>query len=267
MSSRGRKRNDNLPPSRAREVQRAFRARRKQHLAALEERIDVLETENARLRQMLALPPSDRQPLGRGPTGREPARRVSTPGASGSTSGPTTAPTIGIDLAVDPGADPVPAASPPPLSPGQPVRSPSAGAWPPPLQPPADWPLNHPPGPGSAVRAPSPYSHLGTYGSFYTIPRPASERSRHATEGLRQAAEGDPGTYNSTSNPHVVLPTSLPIPEGYTEALPPWTLDAEAWWILPPVPLPWQTKELPKGAIDPFEAEKYRDLQATYTGG
>ncbi|KAG8727354.1 hypothetical protein FRC12_022559 [Ceratobasidium sp. 428] len=164
MSSRGRKRNDNLPPSRAREVQRAFRARRKQHLAALEERIDVLETENARLRQMLALPPSDRAPLGRGPTGREPARRVSTPGASGSTSAPAPAPAIGIDLAVtDPNADPVPAASPPPLSPGQPGRSPSAGSWPPPLQPP-EWPLNHPPGPGSAVRAPSPYAqHLGTY--------------------------------------------------------------------------------------------------------
>ncbi|KAG8705541.1 hypothetical protein FRC08_001625 [Ceratobasidium sp. 394] len=191
MSSRGRKRNDNLPPSRAREVQRAFRARRKQHLAALEERIDVLETENARLRQMLALPPSDRQPLGRGPTGREPARRVSTPGASGSASGPAAAPAMGIDLTVDSGTDPVPAASPPPLSPGQPVRSPSAGAWPPPLQPPTDWPLNHPPGPSSAVRAPSPYSqHLDT------IPHPASERSRHATEGLQRAAEGDPNTYN-----------------------------------------------------------------------
>ncbi|KAG9118848.1 hypothetical protein FRC07_006437, partial [Ceratobasidium sp. 392] len=198
MSSRGRKRNDNLPPSRAREVQRAFRARRKQHLSALEERIDVLETENARLRQMLALPPSDRQPLGRGPTGREPARRVSTPGASGSASGPTTAPTIGIDLAeTDPSADPVPAVSPPPLSPGQPGRSPSAGAWPPPLQPP-EWPLNHPPGPSSAVRAPSPYAqHLGTYGSSHTMPRPGSEQSRHATEGLQQPPGGDPNAFNA----------------------------------------------------------------------
>ncbi|QRV93337.1 hypothetical protein RhiJN_21355 [Ceratobasidium sp. AG-Ba] len=74
-------------------------------------------------------------------------------------------------------------------------------------------------------------------------------------------------TEASASSPGLVLPTSLPIPEGYEEALPPWTLDAEAWWILPPVPLPWQAKVLPKGALDPFEEERYRDLQATYTGG
>ncbi|KAJ1305151.1 hypothetical protein OPQ81_000187 [Rhizoctonia solani] len=153
MSSRGRKRNDNLPPSRAREVQRAFRARRKQHLAALEERIDVLEAENARLRQMLALPPSDRQPLGRGPTGREPPRRPP--------------PDAGTNSAPDPN---LPAGSPPPppISPGgQHGRSPSAGAWPPSMQP-SEWPPNpqhHPPPPPgpSGVRPPSPYSHLGTY--------------------------------------------------------------------------------------------------------
>ncbi|KAG8749105.1 hypothetical protein FRC11_011585, partial [Ceratobasidium sp. 423] len=168
MSSRGRKRNDNLPPSRAREVQRAFRARRKQHLAALEERIDVLETENARLRQMLALPPSDRQPLGRGPTGREPARRA--PQDAGTSTAPLAA-SLGIDLTVpDAAPDPnMPAGSPPPpLSPGggQHGRSPSAGAWPPPMQPP-EWPPNpqhHPPPPPApgGVRPPSPYSHLGT---------------------------------------------------------------------------------------------------------
>lgn len=33
-SKRGRKRNDNLPPNRARDVQRAFRARRAAHLEA-----------------------------------------------------------------------------------------------------------------------------------------------------------------------------------------------------------------------------------------
>ncbi|GAB1521183.1 hypothetical protein RhiTH_004274 [Rhizoctonia solani] len=167
MSSRGRKRNDNLPPSRAREVQRAFRARRKQHLAALEERIDVLEAENARLRQMLALPPSDRQPLGRGPTGREPPRRGQPDAATGTA---PLATSLGIDLTVpDPASDPnMPAGSPPPpLSPGaQHGRSPSAGAWPPPMQP-SEWPPNPqhhpppPPGPGG-VRPPSPYGHLGT---------------------------------------------------------------------------------------------------------
>ncbi|KAG8748275.1 hypothetical protein FRC10_007665 [Ceratobasidium sp. 414] len=73
-SKRGRKRNDNLPPNRARDVQRAFRARRTAHLQELEHRVEVLETENYRLRQMLSLPPSDRQPLGRGPTGRDPGK-------------------------------------------------------------------------------------------------------------------------------------------------------------------------------------------------
>ncbi|GAB1521921.1 bZIP transcription factor [Rhizoctonia solani] len=73
-SKRGRKRNDNLPPNRARDVQRAFRARRAAHLQDLESRVEVLETENYRLRQMLSLPPSDRQPLGRGPTGRDPGK-------------------------------------------------------------------------------------------------------------------------------------------------------------------------------------------------
>ena len=36
-SKRGRKRNDNLPPNRARDVQRAFRARRANYIATLEE--------------------------------------------------------------------------------------------------------------------------------------------------------------------------------------------------------------------------------------
>ncbi|WVO13170.1 hypothetical protein L204_100782 [Cryptococcus depauperatus] len=67
---RGRKPNDHLPPSRAREVQRAFRLRRAEHLAALEERILQLETENTQLRTLLSLPGADRPRLGSGPTGR-----------------------------------------------------------------------------------------------------------------------------------------------------------------------------------------------------
>lgn len=88
-SKRGRKVNKDLPPSRARDVQRAFRARRAAHLEvcrtqhpppthrlmcmrqALEERVAVLEQENALLRATLKLPPSDRPVLGRGPTGKE----------------------------------------------------------------------------------------------------------------------------------------------------------------------------------------------------
>ncbi|PPR02602.1 hypothetical protein CVT24_002173 [Panaeolus cyanescens] len=70
-SKRGRKRNDNLPPNRARDVQRAFRARRAAHLKALEDRVSELEEENGCLRQALNLPPSNRPPLGKGPTGKD----------------------------------------------------------------------------------------------------------------------------------------------------------------------------------------------------
>ncbi|WVR05740.1 hypothetical protein IAU60_002765 [Kwoniella sp. DSM 27419] len=67
---RGRKPNDQLPPSRAREVQRAFRLRRAEHLAGLEERILQLEQENNSLRALLNLPQADRGKIGSGPTGR-----------------------------------------------------------------------------------------------------------------------------------------------------------------------------------------------------
>ncbi|KAG5645552.1 hypothetical protein DXG03_005827 [Asterophora parasitica] len=70
-SKRGRKRNDNLPPNRARDVQRAFRARRAAHLQALEQRVSELEVENAKLRKMVGWPPDDRPPLGKGPTGKD----------------------------------------------------------------------------------------------------------------------------------------------------------------------------------------------------
>ncbi|KAI9454550.1 hypothetical protein BJY52DRAFT_1284091 [Lactarius psammicola] len=70
-SKRGRKRNDNLPPNRARDVQRAFRARRAAHLDALEQRVAELEEENSNLRAALNLPPANRLPLGKGPTGKD----------------------------------------------------------------------------------------------------------------------------------------------------------------------------------------------------
>ncbi|CAL1716839.1 unnamed protein product [Somion occarium] len=70
-SKRGRKRNDNLPPNRARDVQRAFRARRAAHLEALEQRVAELEEENNTLRAALNLPPASRPPLGKGPTGKD----------------------------------------------------------------------------------------------------------------------------------------------------------------------------------------------------
>ncbi|GAA5877086.1 hypothetical protein JCM8547_007302 [Rhodosporidiobolus lusitaniae] len=52
---RGRKQDDSLPPSRSREIQRAFRARRAALLANLERRVVFLEGENAELRRRLGL--------------------------------------------------------------------------------------------------------------------------------------------------------------------------------------------------------------------
>lgn len=51
-------------------MQRAFRLRRAEHLATLEERINLLESENSQLRALLALPEAERDRIGSGPTGR-----------------------------------------------------------------------------------------------------------------------------------------------------------------------------------------------------
>ncbi|KAL4062836.1 hypothetical protein V8B97DRAFT_2022459 [Scleroderma yunnanense] len=84
-SKRGRKRNDNLPPNRARDVQRAFRARRAAHLQALEMRVSELEEENNCLRAALNLPPANRTPLGKGPTGKDKPKSLDNPALSQST--------------------------------------------------------------------------------------------------------------------------------------------------------------------------------------
>jgi hypothetical protein len=109
-SKRGRKRNDNLPPNRARDVQRAFRARRAAHLdvriilryfkrfadlrsfsflsqQALEQRVAELEEENANLRAALNLPPANRPPLGKGPTGKDKPKATSAPASRPSQAG------------------------------------------------------------------------------------------------------------------------------------------------------------------------------------
>jgi len=52
--TRGRKKNLNLPLSRSLEQQRAFRARRAQHIASLEERCHKAEAENELLRREIA---------------------------------------------------------------------------------------------------------------------------------------------------------------------------------------------------------------------
>ncbi|KAH9928693.1 uncharacterized protein B0H18DRAFT_1117878 [Fomitopsis serialis] len=87
-SKRGRKRNDNLPPNRARDVQRAFRARRAAHLEALESRVTELEEENNNLRAALNLPPANRMPLGKGPTGKDRPKSLSQPQQSNTASQP-----------------------------------------------------------------------------------------------------------------------------------------------------------------------------------
>ncbi|SCV74717.1 BQ2448_7746 [Microbotryum intermedium] len=53
-AKRGRKQDDSLPPSRARDVQRAFRARRAEQLSALEDQVRALQQENAELKRELA---------------------------------------------------------------------------------------------------------------------------------------------------------------------------------------------------------------------
>ncbi|KAG7449550.1 uncharacterized protein BT62DRAFT_1001841 [Guyanagaster necrorhizus] len=84
-SKRGRKRNDNLPPNRARDVQRAFRERRAAHLQAMEQRVAELEVENDCLRRALNLPPASRSPLGRGPTGKDMPKAYVPDASSGDT--------------------------------------------------------------------------------------------------------------------------------------------------------------------------------------
>ncbi|OCH95468.1 hypothetical protein OBBRIDRAFT_831026 [Obba rivulosa] len=87
-SKRGRKRNDNLPPNRARDVQRAFRARRAAHLQALEHRVAELEEENNVLRATLGMPLANRPALGRGPTGKDKPKGPSSQSSNMSTSLP-----------------------------------------------------------------------------------------------------------------------------------------------------------------------------------
>ncbi|KAF8747336.1 hypothetical protein RHS02_00272, partial [Rhizoctonia solani] len=73
-----------------------------------------------------------------------------------------------------------------------------------------------------------------------------------------------------SSEPAVVpcpIPTDKPAPDGFPDYLPPWRPQAESWWILTAAPLPWQTKTLPKGALDNQETIRLQDFQATYEGG
>ncbi|KAH7335863.1 hypothetical protein B0J17DRAFT_668182 [Rhizoctonia solani] len=72
---------------------------------------------------------------------------------------------------------------------------------------------------------------------------------------------------NSSTAPFCQLPTGKPAPDGFTDSLPPWSLQAEAWWIFSAIPLPWQAKKLPQGALDVQEASSLQEFRATYQGG
>lgn len=98
---RGRRRDDSLPYNRARDVQRAFRARRAAHLSNLEQRVQDLEEENAHLREALRLPPSDRPPIGTGPTGRDHESPPIAASTSTSTSEPSPPPSPSVPVSAN----------------------------------------------------------------------------------------------------------------------------------------------------------------------
>ncbi|CEL55417.1 hypothetical protein RSOLAG1IB_01428 [Rhizoctonia solani AG-1 IB] len=177
-SKRGRKRNDNLPPNRARDVQRAFRARRAAHLQDLESRVEVLETENYRLRQMLSLPPSDRQPLGRGPTGRDPGKLLPKMGDVSMHQGPS-----------DHYSD---------RSTPSPSASHSHGGYPVPTWPPNEHYMGNedPVSRTSSSGSSSPYPHQVNYDySSQRLPSMA-----HSRDSLMMSGGGSP-TFNGASTP------------------------------------------------------------------
>jgi hypothetical protein len=89
-SRRGRKQNDSLPPSRSRDVQRAFRARRAERLAYLEARVVELEAENADLRARLGLPEPIRPPAPPASGTRAKSSPAVAPSPSSTSSGPMT---------------------------------------------------------------------------------------------------------------------------------------------------------------------------------
>ncbi|KAI5479527.1 hypothetical protein MNV49_003469 [Pseudohyphozyma bogoriensis] len=95
-AKRGRKQDDSLPPSRSREIQRAFRARKVEQLASLQARVKKLEEENAILRQRLGDPPRENTPE---PASSTSSSKVATPKkeAEASTPDSSRAGTVGPD--------------------------------------------------------------------------------------------------------------------------------------------------------------------------
>ncbi|GAA5891907.1 hypothetical protein JCM6882_007401 [Rhodosporidiobolus microsporus] len=89
---RGRKIDESLPPSRSREIQRAFRARRAALLSNLEARVVHLEAENAELRRRAGLPPDGPPVTGKvlvltSVDGETPGADIGKPGVASSAKG------------------------------------------------------------------------------------------------------------------------------------------------------------------------------------
>jgi len=103
VAARGRKRAEDTAPNRARDIQRAFRARRAAHLEALEARIVELDAENVYFRRILNMPPAQRPQLGKGPTGRGLAKSRSR--LSSDNFNPASSPDPSSDTPTTPGTD------------------------------------------------------------------------------------------------------------------------------------------------------------------
>ncbi|BGP03813.1 hypothetical protein NBRC10513v2_007554 [Rhodotorula toruloides] len=120
---RGRKQDDSLPPSRSRDIQRAFRARRAALLANLEARVVFLEAENKELRRRLGLPADGPPVAGEEPelvgvesptsgTVSIPGGKGWTPSANGGTKGNARKRRVSEAITEDDGEDDVEHASP-----------------------------------------------------------------------------------------------------------------------------------------------------------
>ncbi|ORY73635.1 hypothetical protein BCR35DRAFT_147876 [Leucosporidium creatinivorum] len=86
-AKRGRKQDNTLPPSRSRDMQRAFRARKAEHLAQLEAKVVRLEQENNELRAKLGMAPRPPTPPPSAEGGANPTA-VPSPSESASSQNP-----------------------------------------------------------------------------------------------------------------------------------------------------------------------------------
>lgn len=97
---RGRKQDDSLPPSRSRDVQRAFRARKAEYVSTLEARIKRLEMENTELRERLGEGPRSITPSSSVPPGHSPIQDIADQVINSVRAATTVYPTDQDDIAI-----------------------------------------------------------------------------------------------------------------------------------------------------------------------